>query len=75
MYEPYIAPDYESYLIFIDEHPFQSWWHDCKYVFVNTKTGKYESVDMKYPPEMEMLEVVKEKKVTEKENYSILKKR
>ena len=24
MYKPVVAPDYENYLIFIDEHPFQS---------------------------------------------------
>jgi hypothetical protein len=66
MYKPIFAPENESYLVFIDEQPYESWWHDCKYVFIDVNSSKYEVINMKYPPDLEEMEVVKEKKVAEK---------
>jgi hypothetical protein len=66
MYKSIIAPEYVSYLVFIDEHPYESWWHDCKYVFIDVNSGKYEVINMKYPPDLEEMEALKEKKVAEK---------
>lgn len=66
MYKSIIAPEYKSYLVFIDEHPYESWWHNCKYIFIDVNSGKYEVINMKYPPDLEEMEILKEKKVAEK---------
>lgn len=52
--KPLFTPSYESWLFFVDEHPFQSWAHDCKYIFVDEK-GKYEIIDHKMPPQNDFL--------------------
>ncbi|MCD8029719.1 MAG: C13 family peptidase [Bacteroides sp.] len=44
------SPDYASWFVFIDEHPFANWEHPCKYVFIHAETGKYELREMTSPP-------------------------
>lgn len=57
------SPNYFSWFIFIDEHPFQNWWHDCKYIFINSTDGNIKVINMKYPPNLLEMDVVQEKKV------------
>lgn len=38
---------------FIDEHPFQSWAHECRYVFVNIKTNEIETIRHSMPPRLD----------------------
>jgi len=58
--QPVLSPDYTSWLIFIDDEPFTNWGHKCRYVFVNVKTGQYTVLEQKLPPEMDMMEPIKE---------------
>jgi len=34
IYTDETAPNYDSWLVFIDEQPIANWWHNCKYIFV-----------------------------------------
>lgn len=45
-----VAPDFDSWFFFIDDNPFESWEHQCRYVFVNAKTGDYKIENKKRPP-------------------------
>lgn len=36
------SPNFSSWFFFVDDEPFESWEHDCRYVFVNVMTGEYE---------------------------------
>jgi len=46
----YISVDNSSWVYFIEEHPFASWSHKCRYVFVNKNTGTIISKAELYPP-------------------------
>ncbi len=50
MVDTIISPSYSSWLIFVDEHPFANWSHECKYVFVNVNNGNYEVLTRDVPP-------------------------
>lgn len=45
-----VSPSYQSWLIFIDEHPFANWSHACKYIFVNVDNGTYDVFNRNVPP-------------------------
>ncbi|MCD8029720.1 MAG: C13 family peptidase [Bacteroides sp.] len=49
-FEEVTSPDYASWFIFIDEHPFANWMHPCKYIFMDPVTRKYEIREMTTPP-------------------------
>lgn len=44
------SPNFSSWFFFVDDEPFESWEHDCRYVFVNVMTGEYEIRNEKRPP-------------------------
>lgn len=48
-----ISPSYKSWAFFVDEHPFQSWTHSCKYIFVN-EDGEFEIIDHNMPPKLDI---------------------
>ncbi len=48
-----ISPDYKSWVFFVDEHPFQSWSHSCKYIFVD-ENGRYEVINHNMPPKLDI---------------------
>ena len=50
MFEDEKAPAFKSWFFFIDDRPFESWEHPCRYVFVNAETGHYEVLSKKRPP-------------------------
>lgn len=47
------APDFCSWFFFIDDMPYQSWDHACRYVFVNVEDGKYTVRNRARPPHMD----------------------
>lgn len=47
----FISVDKSSWVYFVDEQPFASWSHKCRYLFVNQKTGKITNKSEKYPPQ------------------------
>lgn len=58
------APDFDSWFFFIDDRPFESWEHPCRYVFVNVKDGAYLIVNKRRPPlSHDMDKLVEQKKV------------
>ncbi|MGI5914533.1 MAG: C13 family peptidase, partial [Bacteroidales bacterium] len=59
LYKPFVSPEYDSWFVFLDEHPYESWWHDCKYIFIEIKTGEYEVFKMSYPPDIDNMEIIK----------------
>ena len=63
---PVISPDFTSWFIFIDDAPFMSWAHKCRYVFVDITTGKYVVQAQKLPPISGITEPVKELKMEER---------
>jgi hypothetical protein len=40
-----------AWLFFIDDQPGANWEHACRYVFVNTATGKYKVIKAGTPPD------------------------
>lgn len=49
------TPSYDSWVFFIDDNPLANWGHSCRYVFVNTETGKIEVKTSNMPPFSENL--------------------
>lgn len=70
IYKPFSSPANKSWFVFIDEHPFESWWHSCKYVFIDFETHDIIKFDMRYPPVLSEMRHVKEM-VAELEDVSV----
>lgn len=45
-----VAPQYESWLFFIDECPYANWGHRCRYVFIGSDCKKDSVVIRNMPP-------------------------
>lgn len=45
-----VAPQYESWMFFIDEYPYANWGHRCKYIFVGSDCNKDSVVIRNMPP-------------------------
>lgn len=55
------SPNFESWFVFIDLHPFANWMHPCQYIFIDAKTGKRTVIDENFPPDYrEQMEILKE---------------
>ena len=50
--EVYHVPrDFPSaWLVFIDDQPEANWEHPCRYVFVNSRSGKHQIIESQPPP-------------------------
>ena len=56
------SPDFTSWFLFIDDSPFSSWGHPCRYVFVNAENGRIEIISNTRPPHFEnMKNIVRQK--------------
>lgn len=60
------SPNYNSWLVFIDEHPQQNWEHPCKLIFVNANTGEICVREDKFPPNLSNLKTIKQKETNVK---------
>lgn len=59
------SPAYDSWFFFVDDAPFLSWVHPCRYIFVNATDGSYQIENYKYPPLiLENMTSLKEEVVT-----------
>jgi hypothetical protein len=47
------CPFPSNWVFFIDDHPSAQWSHPCRYLFVNTATGAYETVNRTFFPSQE----------------------
>ncbi|KFD41608.1 hypothetical protein HY02_03800 [Peptococcaceae bacterium SCADC1_2_3] len=41
----------EAWLFFVDDQPGANWEHACRYIFVDTATGKYKVIKASTPPD------------------------
>ena len=55
------SPSYDGWLVFIDEHPGANWEHTCKLIFINVKTGEYNVIEEKFPPDISGLTLIYQK--------------
>jgi len=53
-----ISPAYESWFVFIDDLPYHSWTHSCRYLFINASNGRIEVINGKFPPNIELMDVI-----------------
>jgi hypothetical protein len=42
---------HQAWLFFVDDQPDANWGHQCRYVFVDLKTGKYQVNNSLNPPD------------------------
>ncbi|PDP42705.1 hypothetical protein CLI86_12095 [Tannerella forsythia] len=63
MYRDEQSPDFDSWFFFIDDKPFASWAHPCRYVYINIKDGTYVIVDKQQPPLIQEMKPLVEKKI------------
>lgn len=48
------SPNFSSWLIFVDLHPYAFWAHDCISYYVNVSTGEVVSSNNRFPPSIPM---------------------
>ncbi|MBQ5474665.1 MAG: caspase family protein, partial [Lachnospiraceae bacterium] len=63
-----ISTEYDSWFFFIDDMPFESWEHSCRYVFVNVNNGKYNIYNFQLPPLIKDMTPIIEQKKTRVKN-------
>jgi len=76
-----ISVDNSSWVYFVDEQPFASWSHKCRYLFVNQKSGETTTKSETYPPQdleswrmiTELPSLPKGKKFDFSQNKTVLK--
>lgn len=56
------SPDYESWLIFIDDFPNANWAHPCRYVYINIADGSYVVYERRMPPYLSQMSLLTEKR-------------
>lgn len=61
IFEDY-APEFDNWFFFIDDHPFDSWSHSCRYVFVNIENGMLVVQNKQHPPLLNNMEPMIEQK-------------
>ena len=57
------SPDFDAWFFFIDDNPFASWTHPCRYIFVNIKDGTYIILNKQLPPLFDQMDVLIERKL------------
>lgn len=50
----------DSYVFFVDEVPYNSWGHSCKYVLINTSDTSITTYSNTMPPDLGIYEIIKE---------------
>lgn len=54
------APNFDGWFFFVDDSPYQSWSHPCRYAFVNANNGEVHIYNDTFPPILDKLECIKE---------------
>lgn len=49
--ETITSPYQQSWVYFVDDMPFAFWSHPCRYIFVDTATGAFQTMNHEYCPE------------------------
>lgn len=49
-----------SYVFFVDEAPYNSWGHSCRYLLVNSASGDITSIHASMPPDLEKYDIIRE---------------
>jgi hypothetical protein len=63
LYLSEVSPNYDSWFFFIDDSPFASWSHPCRYVYVNAKDGSVTVFDRNQPPLLNFMETLVEQTI------------
>ena len=68
-----ISPDYDSWLIFIDDLPKANWAHPCRYAYVNIADSSYVVYERRMPPYLGQMSLLTEKRevIGNKELFNI----
>ena len=45
-----VTPINECFAYFVDEYPYASWSHPCRYLFVDTESGNVDTISAENPP-------------------------
>lgn len=48
-----------SYVFFVDEAPYASWGHGCRYILVNTVSGDITSIHASMPPDLDEYAIIR----------------
>lgn len=56
------SPDYDSWLIFIDDLPKANWAHPCRYAYVNIADSSYVVYERRMPPYLSQMSLLTEKR-------------
>ena len=54
------SPNFDGWFFFVDDAPYQSWSHPCRYAFVNVENGDVCIYNETFPPVLDKLECIKE---------------
>ena len=63
LYFSEVSPDFDSWFFFIDDSPFTSWSHPCRYVYVNAKDGSVTILNRNQPPLLNFMETLVEQTI------------
>lgn len=58
-----MSPDFDSWFFFIDDSPFESWSHPCRYMYVNAKDGSVIVLNKNQPPKLIFMETLVEQTI------------
>lgn len=56
------SPDYDSWLIFIDDVPKANWSHSCRYAYVNIADSSYVVYERRMPPYFSQMSLLTKKR-------------
>jgi len=62
IYKDNISPNFESWFFFVDDAPFSSWTHPCRYIFINKSDWKITIQERSNPPHLDLMESLVEMK-------------
>ncbi len=74
-YEDEISPISSSWFFFIDDMPFEGWSHPCRYVYVDSKSGKVIIKNKKLPPLIDMKPLIEKKIYTKGKLFDLRSKK
>ena len=54
------SPQYKSWFVFINDLPEANWSHPCKYLFINSQNGEYQTFEQAFPPKkLETMKIIR----------------
>lgn len=65
------SPNFPSWFFFIDDEPYQSWEHSCRYIFVDEKKGEYIIYNKQRPPKLDDMDVILTKQISQPRNNNL----